>query len=74
MASTIYRKCLIISSSQPVRNTQRWNVLVILSCESGGKIKYEILHGPADFQSEAEAEAFGFQIGKQWLDEHYPWA
>jgi hypothetical protein len=69
MATLLYLNYLIVTSSQFDHVKRCWDIWVSVQWHLDGTWRYKILNGPADrFKGKDEAEQFGFEIGKDWVD------
>lgn len=64
MAQLLYKDKLIFSAAEFTQDAQGWSVRISIS--------WRLLHDLLKFDSQAQAEQFGLEIAKEWIDRHIP--
>ena len=73
MAALLYEGCLILASSDRVETTGKWTIWVGVYWSSGGRRERKVFSSFTNiFDTKDEAENFGFQIAKEWIDKGKP--
>jgi hypothetical protein len=71
MAALLYRQYLIIATGQYDNVKDIWLSIIDLSWGSGPYRGSHVINDSSrSFQTKEEAETFGVEIGKAWIDEH----
>jgi hypothetical protein len=63
MAHMLYRDRLIIASAEFNQDSQAWKVRIDISWN---------LVDDRKFNNKAEAEQFGLEVAREWIDKHTP--
>jgi hypothetical protein len=73
MATLLYDAYLIVASSQRGETTGRWTVWVGVYWGSEGTRESKVFNSLTDtFDTKNEAEKFGLQMGKEWIEKRQP--
>jgi hypothetical protein len=71
MAVTLYHEHLVVSSPIFHPDENRWIPSVIITWKVGTQHQFHDIKGlPNRFDDKQEAEAFGMEAAKAWLDDH----
>ena len=69
MATLLYRDYLIVASTDRVETTGAWTLWVGVYRSCNGEYQSKVLNSMIDtFETKHEAETFGLQMGKEWID------
>ena len=69
VATTLYRDYLIIVSSDLVETRGKWSIWVGVYWSYNDEGQSKVLNSVTDtFESKQEAEKFGLQMAKEWID------
>jgi hypothetical protein len=69
MAVTLYKEHLIVAPATFHPDEQRWIPSVTISWKTGRKYHFHQIKGfPNRFDDKQQAENFGIEAGKAWLD------
>ena len=69
MATAIYKGYLIVSHANQNSVSGRWSVTVDISDRTGSG-RSETIYRRDQFQSRDEAERWGIEQGREWVDRH----
>jgi hypothetical protein len=70
MAVTLYKEHLVVSSATLHPDEQRWIPSAIISWKTGREHQFHDIKGlPNRFDEKLEAENFGLEAAKAWIDE-----
>jgi hypothetical protein len=70
MANLLYRDHFIIASADLDDASGCWNLTVDISWRIDGGRQFQMLQPRHSCKSRDEAEGFGLEAGKTWIDEH----
>jgi hypothetical protein len=70
MANLLYRDHFIIASADLDDSAGSWKLTVDISWRIDGGRQFLMLYPPHSCKSKDEAESFGLEAGKVWIDEH----
>jgi hypothetical protein len=69
MATLVYQGYLIVASSERIETTGKWSIWVGVYWSSNGTRQSQVFKSAADtFDTKDEAEKFGLQMGKEWIE------
>jgi hypothetical protein len=70
MANLLYRNHFIIASADLDTTDGSWNLTIDISWRVDGGRQFQMLHPSHSCNSKGDAETFGLEAGKAWVDEH----
>jgi hypothetical protein len=69
MATLLYQGYLIVASSQRIETSGRWGVWVGVYWDANNERQSKVFNSlPDTFDTKKEAEKFGLQMGKEWIE------
>ena len=69
VARLLYRDYLIVASTDRLETTGGWTLWVGVYWSCNGEYQSKVLNSMTDtFESKHEAEKFGLQMAKEWID------
>jgi hypothetical protein len=70
MAITVYKEHLVVSSAKFHPDEQRWILSVIISWKVGTQHHFHDIKGlPNRFEDKQQADDFGMEAAKAWIDQ-----
>ena len=69
MASTLYKDYLILSTASLNQENGLWNLFACVNDEMGNETVRSLTQ-PAHFQTKEQAEKFGIENCRKWIDQH----